>query len=175
MKFRNTGNEVEKIEPPMAPMIDIVFQLLIFFMLTLKIIEPEGDFNINMPLGKPTQQVDPEDPLLPPIKVRLHANEDGSLAQIVFGSHQLGTGADAFDRLNRKILQAIGRPGTPLAQDQEVEIDADYNLDFEYSLRAMSACTGRLQLDSKTGKPGVVRYLENIKFTPPKRPESAGM
>ena len=174
MKFRNTGNEVEKIEPPMAPMIDIVFQLLIFFMLTLKIIEPEGDFNINMPLGKPTQQVDPEDPLLPPIKVRLHANEDGSLAQIVFGSIQLGSGDDAFNRLNMKILQAIGRPGDPLTQDIEVEIDADYNLDFEYSLRAMSACTGRLQLDPKTGKPGVVRYIENIKFTPPKRPETPG-
>ncbi|MCH7990134.1 MAG: biopolymer transporter ExbD, partial [Planctomycetes bacterium] len=120
MKFRNTGNEVEKIEPPMAPMIDIVFQLLIFFMLTLKIIEPEGDFNINMPLGKPTQQVDPEDPLLPPIKVRLHANEDGSLAQIVFGSVQLGSGDEAFERLNMKILQAIGRPGDPLTQDIEV-------------------------------------------------------
>ncbi|MCH7685556.1 MAG: biopolymer transporter ExbD [Planctomycetes bacterium] len=174
MKFRNTNNKVEKVEVPMAPMIDIVFQLLIFFMLTLKIVEPEGDFNINMPLGKPTQQVDPEDPLLPPIKVRLHANEDGSLAQIVFGSIQLGSGDDAFDRLNMKILQAIGRPGDPITQDIEVEIDADYNLDFEYSLRAMSACTGRLELDSKTGKPGVVRYIENIKFTPPKRPETPG-
>ena len=175
MKFRNTGGEMEKIEPPMAPMIDIVFQLLIFFMLTLKIIEPEGDFSINMPLGKPTQQVNPEDPSLPPIRVRLHANEDGSLAQIVFGSHRLGSGEDAFDRLNMKILQAIGRPGTPLAQKQEVEIDADYNLNYEFSLRAMSACTGRMELNSKTGKPGGVRYVENIKFTPPKRPESAGM
>ena len=178
MKFRNTGGEVEKIDPQMAPMIDIVFQLLIFFMLTLKIIEPEGDFSINMPLGKPTQQVDPENPLLTPIKIRLHANEDGSLAQIVVvGLDPLGSGDAAFDRLNRKILQviqAVGRPGDPITKDIEVEIDADYNLDFEYSLRAMSACTGRLQLDSKTGKPGVVRYIENIKFTPPKRPESAG-
>ena len=74
-----------------------------------------------------------------------------------------------------KILQAIGRPGTPLARDQEVEIDADYNLDFEYSLRAMSACTGRLEIDPETGMPGVVRYIENIKFTPPKRPDSAGL
>ena len=132
MKFRNTNNKVEKVEPPMAPMIDIVFQLLIFFMLTLKIVEPEGDFNINMPLGKPTQQVNPEDPLLPPIKVRLLANEDGSLAQIIVGSNQLGSGKGAFDKLNMKILQAIGRPGDPLTKDIEVEIDADYNLDFEH-------------------------------------------
>jgi biopolymer transport protein ExbD len=175
MKFRNTDKEIEKIEAPMAPMIDIVFQLLIFFMLTLKIVEPEGDFNINMPLGKPTQQANPEDPVLPPIKIRLLANADGSLAQIVLGANQLGTGEGGFERLNMQILQLIGRPGTPLAQDQEVEIEADYNLNYEYSLRAMSACTGRMELDSTTGKPGLVRYIENIKFTPPKPPESSGM
>ncbi|MCH7990118.1 MAG: biopolymer transporter ExbD [Planctomycetes bacterium] len=175
MKFRNTGGEVEKIDPQMAPMIDIVFQLLIFFMLTLKIVAPEGDFSINMPLGKPAQQTDALDPL-EPIMVRLQANEDGSLAQIVVvGLAPLGSGDDAFDRLNRTILRAIGRPGNPLTKEIEVEIDADYNLNYEYSLRAMSACTGRLQLDPKTGKPGVVRYVENIKFTPPKRPNSAGM
>ena len=39
----------------MTPMIDVVFQLLIFFMLTLKILEPEGNFDINMPVsGQPT-------------------------------------------------------------------------------------------------------------------------
>ena len=48
MQFRNQKT-AEKIEPQMAPMIDVVFLLLIFFMLTLKIISPEGDFNINMP------------------------------------------------------------------------------------------------------------------------------
>ena len=48
MQFRNQKT-AEKIEPQMAPMIDVVFLLLIFFMCTLKIISPEGDFNINMP------------------------------------------------------------------------------------------------------------------------------
>ncbi len=52
MNVRGTGKKNEKIEPQMAPMIDVVFQLLIFFMLTLKITSPEGDFNINMPLGQ---------------------------------------------------------------------------------------------------------------------------
>ena len=39
-------------EMDITPMIDIVFLLLIFFMLTLKILAPEGDFNINMPIGQ---------------------------------------------------------------------------------------------------------------------------
>ncbi|MCP4175481.1 MAG: biopolymer transporter ExbD, partial [Fuerstiella sp.] len=47
MKIRNRNEGGEKIEVQMAPMIDVVFQLLIFFMLTLKIIEPEGNFDIN--------------------------------------------------------------------------------------------------------------------------------
>jgi len=61
----------EKINVPMAPMIDVVFQLLIFFMLTLKIVAPEGDFDINMPMGAgaPSDELPPLD-----LKVRLLAN-----------------------------------------------------------------------------------------------------
>ena len=33
----------------MTPMIDMVFQLLIFFILTLNIVDPEGDFNLRLP------------------------------------------------------------------------------------------------------------------------------
>ena len=33
----------------MTPMIDIVFNLLIFFVMTFKITAPEGDFNVKMP------------------------------------------------------------------------------------------------------------------------------
>ena len=52
MKFRKHSDDGGgKVEVQMASMIDVVFQLLIFFMLTLKILAPEGDFNINMPLG----------------------------------------------------------------------------------------------------------------------------
>lgn len=83
MKFRGSGGEAEKIEPQMAPMIDVVFQLLIFFMLTLKIIEPEVDFPINMPQGKPS--ADPKDVSIAPYQVQLIANADGTLRQLQFG------------------------------------------------------------------------------------------
>ena len=66
----------EKLEMNMSAMIDVVFQLLIFFMLTLKIIEPEGDFNINMPAsGQPSQNSEMQ---LPDIKVKLRADSDGN-------------------------------------------------------------------------------------------------
>ena len=164
MKIRGKS-EVEKIEPQMAPMIDVVFQLLIFFMLTLKIVEPEGDFNINMPIGAPSQATTDE-PVFPDIKVKLKATPDGSLQMLFLGQRQLGNDPGAFQRLNSEILTIIGKPGNPLTKDIEVEIDADYNLDFQYVISAVSACTGRL------GKQGqIVRYVEKIKFAPPKRPE----
>lgn len=163
MKIRGKhGNE--KIEAQMAPMIDVVFQLLIFFMLTLKIIEPEGDFNINMPIAAPSQQQNDEINL-PDIKVRLEANEEGLLNALKLGGRSLGNGENAFILLNAEILKIIGRPGNPLTKDIEVEIDADYNLNYEYVIRAVSACTGRFDPNSKQ----VIRYVEKIKFAPPRR------
>ena len=41
----------DKIAIDMTPMIDVVFQLITFFMLTLKDVAVEGDFDIKMPLG----------------------------------------------------------------------------------------------------------------------------
>ena len=164
MKFRHSGAESVKIETQMAPMIDVVFLLLIFFMLTLKVIEPEGDFNINMPLGSPAPS-DPDDPKLPDIKVRLIANEDGSLRQLLLGERSLGNGASAFDELNRRIGSLIsGSSGSPFSEDIEVEIDADFNLNYEHTVRAFSACTGRI--DEATGQ--LIRYIEKIKLAPPK-------
>lgn len=163
MKIRGEGRKAEKIEPQMAPMIDVVFQLLIFFMLTLKIVEPEGSFNINMPIGAPSQS-DP-DQVFPPIKVRLLANSDGSLGQLMVGQTPLGNDASAFDRLNSQVVSMIGSPGSSFAEDIEVEIDPDYNLDFEHVISAVSACTGRL------GEQGqIIRYVEKIKFAPPREP-----
>lgn len=170
MKIRRGALEGDpgKIEVQMAPMIDVVFQLLIFFMLTLKIITPEGHFDINMPIGISQAESDE----LPPqdIKVRLTANPDGSLQQVYFGSRPLGGDVPAaFERLNNQIAGLVGGAGQ-FSDDIEVEIDAAYNLDYEYTIKAVSACLGRI--DPSTGRP--IHYVSNIKFKPPQRPEGGG-
>lgn len=163
MKIRRHGSE-DKIETQMAPMIDVVFQLLIFFMLTLKIVEPEGDFNINMPIGAPAQSTN-QDIQLSDIKVRLIADPvTGVLSDLRLGQRSLGNGNDAFARLNGEILRIIGQPGNPLMKDQEVEIDADYDLNYEFIIKAVSSCTGRME----NGK--LIRYIEKIKFAAPRDP-----
>lgn len=147
-----------KVEIPMAPMIDIVFQLLIFFMLNLKILAPEGDFNINLP-----KSAGPGDVNMP-IKVGLRSDAAGNLTQLTIGSRNLGNDEAAFDRLNREIQQIVGRPGNPAAHDIEVELDADFETQHRHVVKAISRCTG--QLDPRTGT--VTRYVEKIKFAPPR-------
>lgn len=147
----------------MAPMIDVVFLLLIFFMLTLKIVPVEGDFKINMPVTAPAQSDDT--PEIPPLTVRLTANEDGTLAGITFGSTNLGNDELAFQRLNQEIGNIVGRPDNPFREDLEVTIDADYNLHYRNVIAAVSACTGYYSPQSKQ----VVRYVEKVKFAPPRK------
>jgi len=149
----------------MTPMIDVVFQLLIFFMLTLKIITPEGDFNINMPLGRPTESpvVDAE---LPPLKVRLKADQTGELSSLLFNDDDFGAGPDAFRRLNDEIhavvtaLQNVGPADAENGADmQEVELDPDFGLDYKYVISAISACSGKVTAEGAT-----VPLLSRIKF-----------
>lgn len=153
----------EKINVPMAPMIDVVFQLLIFFMLTLKIVAPEGDFNINMPLGAGAPSDD-----LPPLelRVRLIANPDGTLQQLNFNNAALGNDYPAcFERLNNEIARIVGG-GKGFSDDLEVEVDADFGLHYMYTMKAVSACSGRF--NARTG--GRVAYIEKIKLAKPRPP-----
>lgn len=165
MKFRSSGRKAEKIEAQMTPMIDVVFQLLIFFMLTLKIVAPEGDFNINMPIGAPSE-TQTDEPLLPDIKVRLVAAPNGELASLQLNRRDLGRGEEAFQRLNGEILHILGNPADPANDDIEVEIEADYHLNYRYTVQAIAAARGRI--NPKTGQ--LVSYIEKIKFAPPRRP-----
>ena len=164
MKVRNSGNPPEKIDINMTPMIDVVFQLLIFFMLQLKILMPEGDFGINMPIGAPSASAD--QPLIPDIKVRLIAAPNGELASLQLNRRDLGAGEVAFERLNSEILRILGNPADPANKDMEVEIDADYNLNYRDTISAIAAARGRV--DPTTNN--IIAYIEKIKFAPPRRP-----
>ncbi len=75
MKIRGKHSE-EKIVVQMTSMIDVTFLLLIFFIMTFKIADQEGDFNIRMPMGNSSQQAAPD--LNVPLKVRLRADDSGN-------------------------------------------------------------------------------------------------
>ena len=161
MKVRNVSRHGEEQgELQMTPMIDIVFQLLIFFIMTLKIITPEGDFNIRMPAAAPREGL-PAPDQLPPITIRLKATGSGGLANIQFGNRSLG---GDFPRLRQSIIDIVGKdPGPGLLQSTEVELDCDYNLKYEYVVEAITAVSGYRTSDEKVHK-----LVEKIKFAPPR-------
>jgi|688.fasta_scaffold980311_1 biopolymer transport protein ExbD len=84
---KRQSNLVSKIDINMTPMIDVVFQLLTFFMLTLKSVVVEGDFNIRMPLGASAGAA--EDNPIPPIIVKMTATPDGQLSGVLIGNKKV--------------------------------------------------------------------------------------
>lgn len=151
--------QVPLTKPDMTPMIDCVFQLMIFFMLTLKIVAAEGNFDVNMPFGCRGAP----DPLAQNLTVHLKSDANGNLANIQFGSRDLGNGEQAFSRLNESVLLAIGgQPGAPGSEDMEVEFHVDSHLHYNHVVKAIGACTGRI--DKRTNQ--VVRYIDKIKLSP---------
>jgi biopolymer transport protein ExbD len=155
--------EPEKLELNMTPMIDVCFQLLIFFMLSLRLFSLEGDFSIKMPLVAPQEGL-PDETQTPPVKIRLRADAKGNLASMEMGQRKLTT----FKELHHQIREVSGLDrgpsGTPTAA--EVEIDCDYNLKFEYVVNALTAISGYVTDD----KQSIVRMIEKIKFAPPRKP-----
>jgi biopolymer transport protein ExbD len=162
MKIRHNDNQ-EKIELQMTPMIDIVFQLLIFFIMTFKIAVPEGDFNINMPISAPSEGVPPLDEV-PPIRVRLTANASGELIDIrVNDATSYGTN---FEGLRNFVIKYVGHETGPSSarESGEVELVCDYGLHYQHVIDAVTHCSGTLDEDNNT-----VQLMKKIKFSPPKK------
>ncbi|MBC8355927.1 MAG: biopolymer transporter ExbD [Planctomycetes bacterium] len=163
MKVRhNKGGGDEKVELQMTPMIDIVFQLLVFFIMTFKIVSQEGDFNIKMPLAAPAAGA-PDDLQLPPMKVRLRADADGMLA----GMSLNDTGVPTMKDLRIRIIGFVGDDRGPgsIQETAEVELDCDYGLRYEHVIQAITAVSGDID-----GAGNVVKLVEKIKFAPPRQP-----
>ena len=162
MKVRGTGKLPDKVQMQMAPMIDVVFQLLVFFIMTFKIVTLEGDFNIRMPLAAVSEG--PVSDVLPPIRLRLASGPDGELTGIRMGEEPLSS----FAELHEEILAIVGTDTGPgsLAESAEVELDVDYNLKYEYVIEAVTAVSGRIDRNNR-----IIRLIEKIKFAPPREPD----
>ncbi|MBQ9456882.1 MAG: biopolymer transporter ExbD [Thermoguttaceae bacterium] len=148
----------------MTPMIDMVFQLLIFFILTLNIVDPEGDFNLRLP--KPgSAQAQQNDIINKPLRITLVSNTEGNLTKVWVGekSCKMKTGTDPDEAdVRAKIRAAMGgAAGSP--SDFEIELGwggpGRDTLKYRYVIKMLGICTGEKQPD------GTVKTLvEKIKF-----------
>lgn len=159
MKIRKNRNIAEEqIELQMTPMIDIVFQLLVFFIMSFKIVAQEGDFNVRMPLAGPTSANPEEMPLS--MNLRLTADPDGNLTGIQLND----TPFSSFSELHEHIRSLIGDDSGPssIRESAEIELDCDHQLSYSHVIEAVTAVSGYVQDDN------VIKLIEKIKFAPPK-------
>ena len=159
MKFRGSDHKGEEIKLAMTPMIDIVFQLLIFFILTFKPPVYEGDFGIRMPAASQNPNVSPEPPKNN-ILVRLRASDSKELSFIdINGGEQVFSGSNKYKDLHAFIRQEVeSNRAEPGDDEVEVEFDIDRELIYRDTINAIDAVTGFVQ-DGR-----IVKLVEKIKF-----------
>jgi biopolymer transport protein ExbD len=164
MKIRkgSGGSGTDKVEINMTPMIDVVFQLLSFFVMSFKIVSQEGDFNVKMPIAAPREGL-PDENLVPPLKVRITAGPGGQLGNISLNDNQFGT---SFQSLHEYVAKKVGEESGPSREAFEVELDCDYDLKYTYIIEAITAVSGRREGDQ------IIKLVEKIKFSPPRKPVS---
>jgi hypothetical protein len=172
-------SEPEEIKLNMTAMIDIVFQLLVFFVMTFKVVAMEGDFSIKMPLA--SAEGESIDEILPDlIQVTLAGDDQGNVASVTvddgsetqtldgpfFGTTDVGGQAqavpndEAFAALTSYVERKLAGEADPSAPiETEVEFDIAYGVKYLYTVKAIECVSGRKQADGS-----VKKLIEKIKF-----------
>lgn len=164
MQIRTAKAGQSKIEQQTTPLIDVVFQLLVFFVMSFKVVSLEGDFNLKLPLsgrGPESTLLSPPDV---PLKLRMIADSEGRLASLALNEQAFA--ASDWPGVQRYLLQLMGTASGPgsLRNTLEVELDCDYGLRYDYAIAAITAISGTR---STSGE--IVPLVERVKFSPPRR------
>ncbi len=145
MKRRSKRSEMEGPEVPVAPMLDMAFQLLTFFVLTYRAAPVEGQFIMNLLPPQPVTAMAaaPADAApsadlpvsLRTLPVVLRAADDGSLAQVTIAEVEVPNERVALEKeLDRHFLD----PDAPF--DQTL-IKVDPNLRYAELMTVIDAFT----------------------------------
>ena len=155
MRIRHVQRRERPDRLQMSAMIDIVFLLLVFFVMTFTITAVEGDFNIEAAPVAKARGIDPPPQL--PMNLRLTSRDDGSLAAIRLNDRFF----QDFEQLHRFVLAMAAERAqfdTPL-DDFVMDLDCDEQLDYKHVIDAITAVSGDLRSDGKR-----VDLLTQIRF-----------
>lgn len=144
---------------PAAPLLSVALLLLMFALVDRRLIAEAQQADVNLPRAAVRAESSAARTPLD-LKVGLQADKNGNLSQVTLGLQNLGYDDAAFDRLSAEIRRRIGRSPRPLADDVTVEIDADAALHYRHVLRAVAACTGEIDPQTKS----LVRAVETVRF-----------
>jgi len=158
MKIRGGSKRgTQRSSLPMTPMIDIVFMLFVFFVMTFKIAAKEGEFGVKMPRSQ--REAGAERMLQLPIRVYLHADDDGALEHVEINGVQVAN----LDGLRTHIVSIVGDSagGTDAPR---VQLFCDYNLRYQIAMDALDAVSGYVEEGGR-----VVRLTDDIQLASPER------
>lgn len=126
--------QTEDAQLDMTPMIDVVFQLIIFFVVTLKM-SAEQDETIVLEDGKHGIELTTEE--LPPSHLMIDVSRTGRITINDYPKGGRGY-ADNIGLLTQKVKERVTRYG---ADNVPILIRGDIDARHEYVKKAMDACT----------------------------------
>ena len=129
MRFRPSESAI-KMDFPLAPMIDIIFQMLIFFMVATSIQQDEAELSTNLP-SNPTTQA--ETKIFDQVVIEIQ--EDG---RIVVNNKEY----DSPHTKELPELQSLLKGLAGLSREQVVIVDAPKNSRYERLVDVLNACAG---------------------------------
>lgn len=155
--MRLQATKTEEIKLNMTSMIDIVFQLLVFFVMTFNPVDYEGDFSVKMPLDGAESESDIID-LPTTISVSLASDPGGNLTNILVDSSPVDQ-TDLYRGLTQAIESRLAREGDPdSTTETEVDFDIAPALKYSFTVAAIEAVSGKKEGDV------VTKLISRIKF-----------
>ena len=151
----------EEIKMNMTSMIDIVFQLLVFFVMTFNPVQYEGDFSVKMPLNSTAPSETIED-IPEVISVSLAADQAGDLTNILVDSVPVDQN-DLYGGLTKAIEArlAAGEGNPDSTTETEVDFDIAPALKYSFTVAAIEAVSGKKEGDVVTKLISKIKFKDN--------------
>ena len=130
--MRLRKKDVQTVEMQMGPMIDMVFLLLVFFMVSAKPVKQESDINIGLP-GTVAQ----EEALEIPDEQRIQIQPNG---QVVLNDQPMDSPASAEMPALLSTLKRFKESADSNKAEALITIDADDAANHERIVQVLNAC-----------------------------------
>ncbi|MBL9080673.1 MAG: biopolymer transporter ExbD [Planctomycetales bacterium] len=164
MPKRQDVKAPEKIDINMTPMIDVVFQLMAFFLMTFKVASTEGDFNLKLP--KAERSAGAANTQTEMINVVMRANAQGDLMVMQVDAApparwSNATDAILFSNLRSTIDNKVSQARDAGQEEPEIQIDADDNLRYEFVIKTIDAVSAKFDAAGN-----YQQLAKKVKFAP---------
>lgn len=127
-KKRKKGVGGEEMELQMTSMIDVVFLLLIYFVITANFVIDEGTILATLP-GNASDQMDPDD-LDPPKIIQLRSTDDGVTYTLTVDGRPVDGVAGLYAEMNAANMK----------KNDPVQIKPEPNIRWQHVVNVYNAC-----------------------------------